>query len=467
METATIYQLFERQQQTQLQWLTSTADERIARLKKLRKALEQYREALQTSMQLELRKPLFELSLHEIEFVLAELRYTIENLKEWMAPKYVPASMGTLSSVSYSQAQPRGVSLILSPWNYPVQLTLCPVIAAIAAGCCCMVKPSELVPQTAEVLQKIIAAAFTEAEICVVNGGVELSTLLLSLPFSHIHFTGSPQVGKVVMKAAAEHLCEVTLELGGKSPAVVDETANVAHAAAAITFGKFVNAGQTCIAPDYVLVHTSLAEKLVVALSQAVKKNYYSTGKLEKADYAQIINAKHFDRITGLLQDALAQGARLALGGESTKADLTIEPTIVAGVRADMKLMQEEIFGPVLPILTFNTPQEALDIIRALDKPLAAYIFAGKARRKDFYLAQIQAGGITVNDTLLHIANMNLPFGGINNSGVGKTHGHYGFMGFSNERGIVKQGWMRLSRVAHPPYARKNWMIRVMRYFLR
>jgi aldehyde dehydrogenase (NAD+) len=467
METATIQRIFDQQQGTQQTWLVSSAASRIQRLKKLEKAIVAHRAALQETLGKELRKPAFELTLHEVAFTLAELRFAIRNLKTWMEPRPVPATMGTLSARSYTQAQPLGVSLVLSPWNYPVQLTLCPVVSAVAAGCCCIVKPSEFLPATSEVLRQIIAAAFTEKEVCVLQGGVELSTALLELPFAHIHFTGSPKVGKIVMAAAAKHLGEVTLELGGKSPCVVDASANIAKAAGAIAFGKFVNAGQTCIAPDYVLVHRSVANELTEALKAAIQRSYYTTGSLERADYARIVNRQHFDRLTGLLADTQAAGATLTTGGEHWSEDLTIAPSILTGVQPDMAIMQEEIFGPLLPILTFDTPEEALRLIRSQEKPLAAYIFSGKQKQTQYYLNNIQAGGITVNDTLLHIANMHLPFGGINNSGIGKTRGYYGFMSFSHERAVVHQGWMGLTRIARPPYARKAWLMRWMKYFLR
>jgi aldehyde dehydrogenase (NAD+) len=331
-----------------------------------------------------------------------------------------------------------------------------------------VVKPSEITPHTSALLKRMLAELFPEAEVAVVEGDSRVAQALLELPFDHIFFTGSPAIGKIVMKAAAEHLASVTLELGGKSPAVVDETANVRDAAEKLAWGKFINGGQTCIAPDYVLVHISREAAFLEALRDTLSRFYPESPGQPYPDLARVINARHLRRIRHLIEDAVQKGATIAYGGTHNEADNLITPTVLTSVSPDMEVMQEEIFGPVLPVITYRTPDEAVSFINEQAKPLAIYAFGREPEKIDHLLRNTTSGGACINDTLVHIANPDLPFGGVNNSGIGKSHGYYGFLAFSNERAVLHQNKrLNLLRQLYPPYTLKvHQMIdRLLKWF--
>jgi aldehyde dehydrogenase (NAD+) len=375
-----------------------------------------------------------------------------------MKPSKVETPMALIGSASYVQYEPKGVTLIMAPWNFPFNLAIVPLISAIAAGCCAMVKPSEITPNTSALIRKMIGELFNENEIAVIEGDAEVAQALLRLPFDHIFFTGSPQIGKVVMKAAAEHLTSVTLELGGKSPVIVDQSADITDAAQKIVWGKFMNCGQICVSPDYLFVHKSRESELVQALQQAIEKMFAGQAKsvATSPDYARIVNTRHRKRIQGLISDAVQKGAYVAAGGEVIEEENYIAPTLLTRVNAYMQVMQEEIFGPVLPIMTFEDLEQVTNFINLRDKPLALYIFSQNKKSTDFILNTTSSGGVCINDCVLHYTNPHLPFGGVNTSGIGKAHGHYGFLDFSNQKAVLKQrtGFTSI-KMTYPPYTDK------------
>jgi aldehyde dehydrogenase (NAD+) len=428
--------------------------ERLARLDRLGRALGAYRRALVEAMATDFRKPADESEFTEIVATLAELKFARANLAAWMKPQRVKTPASLLGSRAEVRCEPRGVALILAPWNYPVFLTLAPLIGALAAGCRAIVRPSEKAPATREVLAALVAEAFAPEDVACVGGEVDMAETLLALPFDHIFFTGSTRVGKVVMKAAAEHLASVTLELGGKSPCIVDDGADVGRAAGRIAWGRFINGGQTCVAPDYVLVHRSLERPLLDALATSVRTMFGRDDAAQRAtpDYARLIDDGHAARIAGLIEASVAAGARVECGGGIDLAQRYVAPTILGNVSFEMPIMGEEIFGPVLPVLTYDSLDAALAAINARPKPLALYVFTphdGVAQR---VIAGTSSGGVLVNDTILHLANPNLPFGGVGESGMGNYHGYYGFKAFSHERAVMRQSPASLAPLLAPPY---------------
>ncbi len=435
----------------------SVAD-RILQLKHLEQLIILYQPAIETAILADFRKPPVETMLTEIVSVISELRHTIKNLKDWTKPKKVGQTLALLGTSGYIYKEPKGVALIIAPWNYPFNLAMNPLISALAAGCAIVVKPSELSPATSALLAKLLAEFAPTDEVAVVEGGVEVSQALLALPFDHIFFTGSPAIGKVVMHAAANHLASVTLELGGKSPAIIDETADLQDAAEKLVWGKFVNAGQTCIAPDYALVKQEVKPLFIEAMKQQIEKCYNADKQgIAKSDsFSRVINDRHFSRLATLLQEATSQGATLAIGGETEAATRYIAPTVLTEVKTSMRIMEEEIFGPILPILTYQNSEEALQLIANLPKPLAFYIFSRDNEKINKYIAHSTAGGTCVNDCLIHIAHPDLPFGGVNNSGIGRSHGEAGFLEFCNQRSVLKQriGFTGI-KLLYPPYTDK------------
>ncbi len=446
-----IQRIFELQRTHQYEVARTSARERIAKLRKLERAIFAYREEIREAMYADFRKPTIEVDMVEIYTVLSEIRHAIRNLRRWMAPRRVPTPITLFGARSFVQYEPKGVVLILSPWNYPVNLTLGPLVAAIAAGNCVLLKPSEMTPHTSAVLAKLVRSIFQECEVALVEGAVETAQALLDLPFNHIFFTGSPNIGKIVMKAAAKHLASVTLELGGKSPTIVDESANLDAAARRIAWVKYTNNGQTCIAPDYVLVHERRKEDLVQKIKSYIKQMY--SGQAEQSDdYARMVNEKHFERVQSYLDDAQERGVNIAAGGQTNADDRFIAPTILTDVPLDAKVMEEEIFGPVLPILTFRYLQEAVDLINAKERPLALYIFSKNQKNIRYVLQNTRAGDVGINHNGVHFFNNNLPFGGVNNSGIGKAHGWFGFEAFSNAKGVFRQVLPSPLELLLPPY---------------
>lgn len=445
-----IDRLFEAQRANQYKVGRSSCAQRKAKLLALKKAVEEvFRQEIRDALYADFRKPQAETDLTEIFAITSEINHTVKYLEKWMSDRYVRTPLSFFGSSSFVRCEPKGVCLIISPWNFPVNLSLGPLISAVAAGNTAIVKPSEYTPHTSAVIRKIVNHVFSPDEVEVVEGGVETSTGLLALPFNHIFFTGSPQVGKVVMKAAAGHLASVTLELGGKSPVIIDESAHIKTAARRLAWGKFINSGQICIAPDYVFVHRSKAEVFVKELEQVLEE-FYGSAPLNSASYCSIVNAKHAERVYSYLEDAVEKGARVVFGGE--KEDARISPTLITEVPQDSRLMKEEIFGPLLPVLTYDDPEEVVKYICSGEKPLALYIYSNKKSRIEFFLSNTRAGGTCINNNDMHFLQPYLPFGGDNNSGIGKAHGEWGFKAFSNERSVYRQHLPSVLEKLMPPY---------------
>lgn len=440
----------------------SEASVRIEKLKNLKKSLLHYQDEIRQAMYNEFKKPFLETDISEILPVTSHIDFVVKNLAEWMRPEHKKTPIELLGSYSYIVYEPKGVVLILAPWNYAFNLIFDPLVSAIAAGNCAIIKPSEYTPYAAKVVQKIVAEIFDPNEISVLEGDAKFASSLSLMPFDHIFFTGSPAVGKKVMKAAAENLVSITLELGGKSPAIVHSDADIANTAAGLVFGKFLNTGQTCIAPDYILVQKDVKMKLVDALISRIKSNYGDDeSKLkESKDYGRIVSDKEFLRIENYINDALERGATLAYGGKMNQLERYIQPTILADVDFQALVMQEEIFGPVLPIITYNNLEEAFGFIEKLPKPLSCYIFSSSHNVQQKIIANTTAGGTTINDCLLHNFNPHLPFGGVNNSGIGKGRGIYGFHEFSNPRAVLhSRPVVRMSKFLSAPYTNLKYKL--------
>ena len=435
-----LQRVFDSQAATALRLRSSTAKERIAKIRKLRDAVISHTEDWYQAAYLDFKKPQGEVDLAEILPVCVEANDAIRNLKKWMKPTHVWPTMLTLGMRSHVQYSPRGRCLIIGPFNYPVNLTLGPLVSAIAAGNTAILKPSELTPHLSGLICKVVREVFTEEEVAIFEGEADVSQALLELPFDHIFFTGSPTIGKYVMGAAAKNLSSVTLELGGKSPTIIDETANLKLAAINVMWAKFANAGQTCIAPDYVFVHESVKDEWVACCREQLTKAYGNTLDEQKSSphLAHIVNARHTSRIRALLDDAKAHGARLLTGGGSIEGDCFIQPTLIDQVSKNSRILEEEIFGPLLPVMGYSNLDEVIASINAGQKPLALYIYSRNNANINKVLTNTVSGGACVNHALMQFLHGNLPFGGINNSGIGNAHGHYGFKSFSHERGVVR-----------------------------
>lgn len=444
--------VFNRQNANQFKIGNTTYKERLKKLDALKRALEvDYKQQIREALYADFKKPYLETDLTEIYPVLTEIRFAKSNLKSWMKNQKVDTPLALLGASSYIVYEPKGVCLIISPWNFPINLTFGPLVSAIAAGNTVIIKPSEMTPNASKVMADIISALYQEDEIALFEGEVEVSENLLKLPFNHIFFTGSPQVGKIVMKAASKHLTSVTLELGGKSPTIIDDSAHLEKAVEKIIFGKFTNAGQTCIAPDYVLLQAPLKDEFTALFKSKIKTFY--TDHVERSEsYSRIVNKKHFERLTAYIEEAKQNGSAIASGGTSNVMDHFIEPTLVFDAPEDSKLMQDEIFGPILPVKTFTNLQEPVDYINSKEKPLALYIYSNSSKNIDFIMRNTRAGSGCINHNLLQFLNHNLPFGGSNNSGLGKSHGFFGFEEFSNKRSMMKQHTMGATDLLMPPY---------------
>lgn len=464
-----IESLFLRQQKYQIAHLKqSTTSERISKLRKLERALCVYQEQFHLAMQQDFGKPAAEVDLTEIFTTLTEIKYAIKHLKSWMRPQYVKTPISMLGAHSRITFEPRGVVLIISPWNYPLQLVLCPLIGAIAAGNSVMLKYSPLTPHTNSLIKSMITENFAEDEIAVLAGDTVIMQNLLTLPFDHIFFTGSNTVGKLVMAAAAKNLTSVTLELGGKSPALIDETADLKDTAEKILWGKFINAGQTCIAPDFIWIHEKCRDAFIDHAKTVINRFTNSNIEQRSPDFCQIINNDHFNRLKKLYDDSLAQGAIVVAGGKFNTEDRYISLTLLANVTESMSIMNEEIFGPILPILTYSSLENDIyPKISRSPKPLSFYIFTRDTHRKHEIIKNSCAGGTVINNTLIHFTNPNLPFGGIGTSGMGNYHGFAGFKTFSHDRSVVDQGRFNLLKLFYPPYTAsvKNWIKRAIRFF--
>ncbi|HEY9006921.1 aldehyde dehydrogenase family protein [Ohtaekwangia sp.] len=441
---------------------------RMARLKKLRQWIHTNRSAIHQAAFLDFSKPAMEVDGTEVFHVLSEIRLAISSLEVWASPRKIDAPVTMLGTRSYIQPEARGVCLIIAPWNYPFSLAVGPLVSALAAGNSVVLKPSELTPHVSALLSRMAKEVFEETIVTVVEGDASISQQLLQFPFDHIFFTGSPSIGKLVMKAAAEHLTSVTLELGGKSPTIVTASANLREAAQRIAVAKFVNNGQTCVAPDYILVDENVQQPFLDELKIQVKKLFADTnGSFEtSSSYCRIVNQKHFHRLNELLQDALYHGARLEFGGKVDEPSRYIHPVLLTHVPDHCRLMEEEIFGPILPLVSYANLDEVVSIINAKPKALALYIFANHKHDCEKIIRETSAGAVCINDCAIHFLHHNLPFGGVNNSGIGSSHGRFGFLAFSHEKPVMKQkSGITSIRPFYPPYTEMSK--KLMDWFLK
>ncbi len=430
--------------------------QRITLLKCLLTYILENREDIQKAVWEDFRKPPTEVDLSEIFVVTSEIRHAIDNLGIWMRRRRIINPVPFTGSRSYLYHEPRGVSLIISPWNYPFNLAIGPLVSAIAAGNCVVLKPSEFSPNTSRFISKLVRDCFSNDEIVAIEGDKEVAQSLLDLPFDHIFFTGSPAIGRKVMQAASQHLSAVTLELGGKSPVIIDETANLADAAKKISWGKFINAGQTCVAPDYVLIQKNREMEFLSLLGYEIEKRYGNSAvsRQNNEDYPRLINEKHAERLINLLEQSKEQGDEVFFGGNYDRGEKYLEPTVLRNTDLDSPVMQDEIFGPILPILCYDELDEALDIINQKANPLALYHFSRNKHNIKTVNARTRVGSSCVNNVVVQFNQNHLPFGGVRHSGFGKAHGFYGFRAFSNERSVVMQGRFNPLSFIYPPYGK-------------
>lgn len=450
-----IARIFTQQRDYALSLRKSDYRQRMAVLNRFERVFKESYDKLYKAADSDFSKPQAEVDTSEILPVITELAHVRKNLKGWMKAKSVMPTMATFGTRSKIVTEPMGVTLVISPWNYPFNLTFVPMIWSIAAGNTVIIKPSEMTPAMSAVIVDIVSEVFRPEEVSVFEGDAGVASYLTSLPFDHIFFTGSPAVGKHVMAAAAKNLTSVTLELGGKSPVIVDESANLKKAAESITFGKFSNNGQTCIAPDYLYVHHSIKDALVAELSASITSLYGEQSTMaENGDYCRVVNQPHYQRIKGLLDSAIADGANVLAGGASDDKQRFIAPTLIDSMSENTAIMQEEIFGPVLPIITYTELDEAISYINSKPKPLALYVFSSDKKRTQKILQETSAGDTCVNTTVIHFMHHNLPFGGVNNSGIGKSGGYWGFKAFSHERSVLVDKFSAVNML-YPPYTAK------------
>jgi len=447
--------VFARQQRYALELRKSDYKQRLAVLDRFEQAFRESEEKIYQSAADDFSKPQAEVDMSEIMAVLAELKHVRKNLKKWMKPVSVMPTASMIGTSSKIVKEPKGVTLVVSPWNYPFNLTFGPMIWSIAAGNTVIIKPSEMTPNMSAVIADIVERAFRPEEVSLFQGEADVASYLTALPFDHIFFTGSPAVGKHVMAAAAKNLTSVTLELGGKSPVIVDKSVNIKKAVQSIAWGKFSNNGQTCIAPDYLYVHESVKDQFVRELTACVEKQYgLGNNAKDNGDYCKVVNTSHYNRINRLLEDAKSQGGKLITGGQIDDAGRFIAPTLIEGMASDSAIMEEEIFGPLLPVITFSNIEEVIDVVNSKPKPLALYIYSTDKRNIDKVLCETSAGDTCVNQTMMHFLHHNLPFGGVNNRGIGKSGGVWGFNAFTHERSVLNDKFSSASML-HPPYTPK------------
>ena len=402
------------------------------------------------------KKPAYETVLSEISIIISELKLMIKKIHKWSKPKRVLPSLLNFPSSAKIHSEPYGKTLIISPWNYPFQLAFAPIIGAVAAGNTVLLKPSEHTPHTSTIIKEIIETVFIPEHVTVIEGGVSIANKLLQIRWDYIFFTGSVSVGKIVAKAAAEFLTPTTLELGGKSPCIIDNSANLELAAKRIVWGKFINCGQTCIAPDYVLIHSSVKDKFISLFKQKLQKAYGKNPELSE-DFARIINTKNFNRLNDMIGDET-----IAVGGQVNKEDCYISPTIIDEPSPMSNVMQEEIFGPILPVISYNTEEEIDQIVSKFEKPLAFYIFSNQKNFTNKMISKYSFGGGTVNDTMVHFVNYKLPFGGVGESGIGSYHGKRSFDTFSHKKGVVSRGtWLDIP-IRYAPYKGKLKQLKML-----
>ncbi|AUM98576.1 aldehyde dehydrogenase [Clostridium botulinum] len=422
---------------------------RIEALKKLKRNIKINENNIFKALKIDLNKSEFETFITEIGIVYDEINGAIKNIKKWSKPKKVKTPITNFLASSYIYNEPYGVALIMSPWNYPFQLIMAPLVGAISAGNCVLLKPSELAIKTEKIIVKIIKDTFSDEYIGVITGGIEESTALLKEKFDYIFYTGGINVGKIVMRAAAEHLTPITLELGGKSPCIVDKDANIDLAARRIAWGKFLNAGQTCVAPDYLVVHRNIKEKLISSIENYIVE-FFGENTFESEDYPRIINERHFKRLEGYLKEG-----KIVSGGNTDINNLYIEPTIIEGINFENRIMEEEIFGPIFPVIEFENIDKIIDIVKNNPKPLALYYFSENKEKQEFIIKNISFGGGCINDTIMHLSTSTLPFGGVGSSGIGGYHGRASFDTFSHKKSILKKSNLIDVKIRYAPFKGK------------
>lgn len=432
---------------------------RKEQLDKLRTSIKSHEQELLDALKKDLNKPAFEAYGTEIGLVLDELSFVRRHLKKWMKPERVHTSLVNSPSKSRIFKDPYGVALIMSPWNYPVLLTLDPLIGAIAAGNCAAVKPSNYSPNVSALIKKMLEEIYPVEYVSVIEGGREANQSLLSQKFDYIFFTGSVKVGKLVMESASHNLTPVSLELGGKSPCIVDETADLELTAKRIVWGKYINAGQTCVAPDYLLVHEKVKDELLEKIVFTIKK-YYGPAPQASESFPKIVNMKHYERLMGLMGSG-----KVIIGGNGDAKRVQIAPTVLDEVSWDSPVMQEEIFGPILPVLTFSSMKEAMELVNDRPKPLACYYFTRKSERERSLLQKVSFGGGCINDTIMHLVSSHMPFGGVGNSGMGGYHGKDSFDTFSHRKSILKKSSLIDMPLRYPPY--KDFYFKMMKMIMK
>ena len=426
---------------------TKDVEWRIEQLRRLKQAIVDEQEAIINAVKADLGRPDFE-AYFELA-AISEINYALKHLKSWVKPKKVRAGIEQFPASAKIYPEPLGVVLIISPWNYPFQLMISPLTGAIAAGNCALLKPSELAAHTSRAIADIIQKTFDPAYIAVVEGGVETSQQLLEEKFDRIFFTGGTAIGKIVMQAAAKHLTPVTLELGGKSPCIVDYDVDLNYAAKRITWGKYLNAGQTCIAPDYLLVHSRIKSELLTEIKKCVEE-FYGDDPSKSPDYSRIISRRHLERLEPLLKDG-----EIAIGGQTKPEEKYIAPTVIDRISWESPVMQEEIFGPILPVLEYTDLTEAIAQINARPKPLALYVFSKDKQKQEQVLQETSSGGVCINDTVMQVGVSTLPFGGVGDSGIGSYHGKASFDTFSHYKSVLKKGFRLDPNWRYPPYKDK------------
>ena len=432
---------------------------RQEQLKTLAGAIYGSRSRILKAMKEDLGKPGFEAYVAEVSQALSDLDNAAKKVRSWARPKRVGTPGYLFPASSYVYPEPLGVALIIAPWNYPMDLAVAPLVGAIAAGNCAVVKPSEIAPATSSLVAGILGETFDPAYVAAVEGGREVAQALLAERFDYIFYTGGAAVGRLVMEAAAKHLAPVTLELGGKSPCIVEPDANIDHSARRVAWGKFFNAGQTCIAPDYLLVNRSVKRELLEAVVGYTRR-FYGEDPALSPDFARIISDAHFERVSGLLG-----AGNILVGGETDRISRYIAPTIIDGVSPDDPVMEEEIFGPVLPVIEYGDLGEAIAFVNKRPKPLSLYFFSRDSSAQERILAETSSGGCCINDVLVHFSNSNLPFGGVGMSGFGKYHGKYSFDTFSNMKAVVRRSYLLDVYVRYPPYGNTlKWTQRMLRH---
>ncbi|MBD2056481.1 aldehyde dehydrogenase [Oculatella sp. FACHB-28] len=448
LATSQVHELVQQQRQFFNSGKTKSVDFRIAQLQALKQAVIDHQAAILIALAEDLGKPEFETFATEIG-VTQEIDYALKHIRTWVKPKRVAAPFTQFPAVAKILPEPLGVVLILGPWNYPFQLMISPLVGAIAAGNCALLKPSEIAPSTSRLVAEIIQKTFDPAYVSVVEGGVEVSKAVLAEKFDHIFFTGGTAIGKIVMAAAAQHLTPITLELGGKSPCIVDRNISLEDAARRIAWGKFINAGQTCVAPDYLLVDRQVKPALLTAIQTCIQE-FYGEDPAKSPDYARIVSPKQFSRLANLLQSG-----KILIGGKTNEQERYIAPTLIDQISPDDPVMQEEIFGPILPVIEYEDIGEAIALINSKSKPLALYLFSRDKQLQQRVLQETSSGGVCINDTIMHIGVPELPFGGVGDSGIGSYHGKSSFDTFSHHKSILQKSFWFGLKILYPPYAGK------------